>query len=179
MIHSAALEPTSFDEIVDLYRPALVRYASRILGDQARAEDAVQQTFLDAYVALAGGTQVHAVRPWLYRIVHNRALNLLRDRQAGELPDEFGLARSAAQVAESRERLRAVLRAVAELPPRQRDAIVLREFEGRSYDEIASELGVGDGAVRQLLNRARHAVRAGSRSRCGRRGRPQPQRLLT
>ena len=54
-----------------------------------------------------------------------------------------------------------MLRAVADLPPRQRDAIVLRELEGRSYDEIASALGVGDGAVRQLLNRARHAVRAG------------------
>ncbi len=48
------------------------------------------------------------------------------------------------------------------LPERQRDALVLRELEGRRYDEIASELGVGDGAVRQLLHRARTTLRAGA-----------------
>jgi RNA polymerase sigma factor (sigma-70 family) len=158
--HARAGDERAFAAIVDRYRPALVRYCARIVGD-ARAEDAVQQVLLDAYVALAGGTQVRALKPWLYRIAHNTSLNVLRERVSGELPDELGDAGSAAQVAESREELGRILRAVQALPPRQRDAIVLRELEGRSYDEIASELGVGDGAVRQLLNRARNAVRAG------------------
>src|SRR4051794_15569236 len=164
MRSSAIAEPVSFDALVALHRPALLRYARRILGDPTRAEDAVQQTFLDAYVALAGGTEVRAVKPWLYRIAHNTSLNLLRDRVAvaAELTDDvIGAAPSAAADAESRERLHDVLAAVQALPPRQRDAIVLRELEGRSYDEIARALQVGDGAVRQLLNRARHTVRAG------------------
>jgi hypothetical protein len=57
--------------------------------------------------------------------------------------------------------LKEVVAAVQALPERQRDAIVLRELEGRSYEEIADELGVSDGAVRQLLNRARNTLRAG------------------
>ena len=58
-----------------------------------------------------------------------------------------------------REGLRTVVAAVSALPKRQRDALVLRELEGRSYDEIARELGISDGAVRQLLNRARTTLR--------------------
>ena len=66
------------------------------------------------------------------------------------------------QAFERREGLRSVVAAVSALPERQRDAIVLRELEGRSYDEIAAELGVTGGAVRQLLNRARTTLRAGA-----------------
>ena len=54
-----------------------------------------------------------------------------------------------------------MLAAVSTLPERQRDAIILRELEGRSYDEIAAELGVSGGSVRQLLNRGRNTLRAG------------------
>src|SRR6202011_454583 len=72
------------------------------------------------------------------------------DRPETQLVDE---------TAEQREELRAVLAAVESLPRRQRDAIVLRAIEGRSYDEIAGTLGASPGAVAQLLNRARISVR--------------------
>src|SRR3954465_8442020 len=65
------------------------------------------------------------------------------------------------QAFELRERLLATVSAVKQLPERQRNAVLLREIDGLSYEEIASALGVGDGAVRQLLHRARTNLRAG------------------
>jgi RNA polymerase sigma factor (sigma-70 family) len=156
----AGSEP-AFEAIVTRYRRALLRYCSRILPEE-RAEDAVQQAFLKAYDAMRSSGAQLALRPWLYRIAHNTALNALRDRGLRHegLPHELDGVEQPDQALERIQRLRSVLAAVQDLPERQRDAIVLRELEDRSYDEIAVELGVTDGAVRQLLNRARHSVRA-------------------
>jgi hypothetical protein len=106
---------------------------------------------------------VQKLKPWLYRIAHNTALNALRDRglHHAPLPESLDGVEQPDQAAERRQRLREVLVAVERLPVRQRDALVLRALEGRSYDEIAAQLGVTGGAVRQLLNRARHSIRAG------------------
>jgi RNA polymerase sigma factor (sigma-70 family) len=155
----AGSEP-AFEAIVARYRRALLRYCSRILPEE-RAEDAVQQTFVRAYDSMLGSGAQLALKPWLYRIAHNTALNALRDRglRHEALKDEIG-GDQPDQVLERAQGLRAVLGAVQNLPERQRDAIVLREIEGRTYEEIAAELGVTGGAVRQLLNRARHSVRA-------------------
>ena len=104
------------------------------------------------------------LRPWLYRIAHNTSLNLLRQNgwTHEQLDENFDGVERPDQAFERREDLRSALDAVKALPERQRDALVLRELEGRRYDEIASELGVGDGAVRQLLHRARTTLRAGA-----------------
>ena len=152
----------AFEAIVARYRRALLRYCSRILPE-GRAEDVVQQSFLRAYDALRASEGEMALRPWLYRIAHNQSLNALRDRSLGheELSDAIDGVERPDQALERRERLRDTLDAVEALPERQRNAIVLRELEGRSYDEIAAELGVTGGAVRALLNRARGTLRAG------------------
>src|SRR4051794_31556570 len=153
----------AFEAIVGRYRGPLLGYCSGMLSG-GRAEDAVQQTFVKAHAALRGGEAVRALRPWLYRIAHNTALNALRDRALHHAPlDERidGVERPD-QAAERRQELCEVLSAVRALPERQRDAIVLRELEGRDYDDIARQLGVSYGAVRQLLNRARTSLRAGA-----------------
>ena len=153
----------AFEAIVARYRRQLLRYCSTILpGD--RAEDALQQTFLRAYDALRASEGEMQLRPWLYRIAHNQSLNALRDRSLGheQLDETIDGVQRPDQALEHNEKLRDVLGAVSALPERQRDAIVLREMEGRSYDEIASEMGVTGGAVRQLLNRARGTLRAGA-----------------
>lgn len=151
----------AFEAIVARYRRALLRYCSRILPED-RAEDVVQQTFVKAYDAMGAGAAELALRPWLYRIAHNTALNALRDRglRHEALHENIDGVEQPDQALERAQGLRAVLAAVQALPERQRDAMVLRELEGRSYDEIALVLGVTGGAVRQLLNRARHSVRA-------------------
>lgn len=156
----AGSEP-AFEAIVTRYRRALLRYCTRILPEE-RAEDAVQQTFVRAYDAMRDSDAELRLRPWLYRIAHNTALNALRDKglRHEQLDDSFDGVERPDQALERSMGLREVLGAVQDLPERQRDAIVLREIEGRSYEQIAAELGVTGGAVRQLLNRARHSVRA-------------------
>src|SRR3954452_15945184 len=158
----AGSEP-AFEAIVARYRAPLMRYCRRILPE-ARAEDAVQQAFVGAFAALRRDDAHIDLRPWLYRIAHNTALNVLRDSglKHSELDETIDGVERPDQAMERRQRLRDVIAAVKALPERQRDAMVLRELEGRSYDEIALELGVTGGAVRQLLNRARTTLREGA-----------------
>ena len=178
----AGYEP-AFEAIVTRYRGALLRYAERFLPRE-RAEDAVQQSFVSAYEAILRDESALNLRPWLYRIAHNTSLNALRDRGLAARPAREridGVERPGAG-ARAPQGLRDVVAAVQALPERQRDAIVLRELEGRWYDEIAAELGVTGGSVRQLLNRARNTLRAGatavtpSACWCGFRGPRQPSR---
>jgi RNA polymerase sigma factor (sigma-70 family) len=152
----------AFSEVVHRYRPALVRYTGAIVGEQ-RAEDVVQQGLVNAHTALMSDDRPIELKPWLYRIVHNAALNVLRgDRDLAALDDHESelLVPSAEREAEDRERFRSTLRAVQSLPPAQRNALLLRELEGRSHDEIAVALGVTAGAARQHLMRARASMRA-------------------
>src|SRR4051794_1400558 len=151
----------AFAAIVERYGSQLERYAARLVGP-TRAEDALQQAFVNAHSALIKDPEkTIELRPWLYRIVHNAALNTLRgahdEQPLGDDTDRLGLCDDAI---ERREMLREALEAVAALPAQQRDAIILRELEGRSHDEIAVALGVSPGAARQQIFRARAALRA-------------------
>jgi RNA polymerase sigma factor (sigma-70 family) len=151
----------AFEAIVERYRRALMRYVSRLLPPE-RAEDVVQQAFVKAYEAMNRNEADLSLRPWLYRIAHNGALNALRDRALGhaELSERIDGVERPDQALERTLGLHELVVAVQALPERQRNAILLRELEGRSYEEIATALGVTDGAVRQLLNRARNTLRA-------------------
>lgn len=149
----------AFEAIVIRYKGQLLRYCSRILPD-GRADDAVQQTFVNAYAALHRDTTLLSLRSWLFGIAHNVSLNLLRQRSHEPLEGHSGAGEPADATFERRERLREVLAAVAALPPGQRDALLLRELEGRGHEEIARELGVTGGAARQLISRARNGIRA-------------------
>ena len=151
----------AFEAIVERYRRALMRYVSRLLPPE-RAEDVVQQAFVKAYEAMRRDAAELNLKPWLYRIAHNGALNALRDRALihSELDDRIDGVERPDQAFERNLGLRELVVAVQALPERQRDAILLRELEGRSYGEIAAALGVTDGAVRQLLNRARNSLRS-------------------
>jgi RNA polymerase sigma factor (sigma-70 family) len=134
----------------------------RGLLSQERADDALQQTFVKAHAAIVRDDRIRSPRAWLYRIAHNTAANLIRDtaRPDEPLPEHVASVELPEEVASRRHTFSEVLSAVQSLPLRQRDAIVLRELEGRSYEEIAGELGVTDGAVRALLNRARTSIRS-------------------
>lgn len=151
----------AFEAIVHRYRPALVRHCAQVVGYDD-ADEAVQDALLKAHRALARGTPVHSLGPWLHAVAHNSALSLLRGRRpTTEYRDAHERMPSAIEVSVDvhEERIEALLSALRSLPPRQRRALVMREFEGRSYEEIAVRLGATNGAVRQLLNRARASVR--------------------
>jgi RNA polymerase sigma factor (sigma-70 family) len=157
---AASGHEAAFSAIVDRYRAGQLRYCAGVVGS-TRAEDVVQQTLINAHNALTKDPDVRHLRSWLYRIAHNASLNALRTVR-DEMPLDPGQAAGAGDPAaalEQRERLRETLDAVRALPERQRAALLLRELEGRSHDEIADALGVTSGAARQHLMRARAAVR--------------------
>jgi RNA polymerase sigma factor (sigma-70 family) len=153
---------SAFDEIVRRYRRPLDRFAAGIVG--GRSEDVTQDSFRKALEALRRGDDEVELRPWLYRIVRNTALNDLRDRPpaAAELADDLiAGGRSAAAEAEERAEVAALIARLRALPENQRAALVMRELEGMSHEEIAAALGISHGAARQAIARGRTAVRSG------------------
>ncbi|HYC81066.1 MAG TPA: RNA polymerase sigma factor, partial [Solirubrobacterales bacterium] len=150
------------EEIVRRYRAALVRFAGSIVGPAA-AEDVVQEALAKGLAALADAGAELQLRPWLYAIVRNTALNHLRDAGPAteQLDESYDGVEQPPQALERREVVRSLLGGLRRLPRQQREAIVKRELEGRSHEEIAAELGVSSGAARQLIFRAREALRVG------------------
>jgi RNA polymerase sigma factor (sigma-70 family) len=159
---AAAGHEPAFEAIVVRYRSALLRYCARLLPAD-RAEDAVQQTFVNAFTALRSEEPPARLKPWLYRIAHNVAVNALHKNgwDYDQLREELNGVPQPPDIVMERARLRDVLRELDRLPERQRSALVLRAFEGRSYEEIASALRATAPIVRQLLNRARTKLRDG------------------
>jgi RNA polymerase sigma factor (sigma-70 family) len=151
----------AFEAIVERYRGVLLRGARRFLPD-ARAEDALQQALLSAWSALQRGDEVRDLRAWLYKIVVNTALNQLRvsGYDYAELRESLRGGEAPQEEMERRAVVRETLAALAGLPERQREALLRIAVEGRSQDEVARELGVSEGAVRQLVHRARLTLRA-------------------
>jgi RNA polymerase sigma factor (sigma-70 family) len=153
----------AFETLVRRHRRPLIRYCRRIGLSDARAEDVLQQALLQAWLALERGSDVRAPKAWLYRTVHNTAVNVLRSPRDddGALDDraQVDTSPSAESAFERRIAVRETLRDVAALPQMQRDAILLTAIDGRSHAEIASALGVTHGAVRGLLYRARTTLR--------------------
>src|SRR5690349_20534500 len=151
----------AFDAIVERYRGALLRSAQRYLAE-AHAEDALQQAYLAAWSALRRGDEVRDLRAWLYRIVHNTALNQLRvsGYEYAELDDALRGTEAPQEEMERRAVVRQTLTGLAALPGRLREALLRIAVEGRSQEEVARELGVAEGAVRQLVHRARLTLRA-------------------
>jgi RNA polymerase sigma factor (sigma-70 family) len=151
----------AFEEIVRRYRRPLDRFAAAFVGH--RSEDVTQDSFSKALQALRGSEAEIELRPWLYRIVRNTALNDLRAAvpAAAELSETLPGARSAAAEVESREELRDLMERLQALPETQRAALVMRELEGLGHEEIAAALGVSGGAARQAIFRARATLREG------------------
>ncbi len=150
----------AFDELVNRYRAPLVNFAAAFVG-RDRADDVVQDSLVKAHRALSRD-QPDEVAAWLYRVVRNTALNDIRDNSKhrhDELGHTTGVAEQPHDALLRRERLAAVVAAVAELPAAQREAIVGRELGGFTHDEIAGRLELSTGATKQLIYRARLTLR--------------------
>ena len=157
----------AFRAIHDRYHDRLLAYVRHMLRGHSEAEDVVQDVFLRAYGSLRSGEREIAVRPWLYRVAHNRCIDYVRRAPAAPLqPDELlpgGIDPVAA--AEQREDLRRLVSDLHALPEQQRSALIIRELEGLSYDDLATTLGVTVPAVKSLLVRARTGLAEASEAR--------------
>jgi RNA polymerase sigma-70 factor, ECF subfamily len=149
---------TDFDRLYRRHAASVYRYAYAVLGRRADAEDITQQTFLNAYRAIERGTRPRKAENWLLTIAHNELRRHFRTTLGRplevELDDEIAQPvpeRSDPSVAD-------IVRALQQLPPAQRSALVMREFEGRPYAEVAEIMGVSQSALEALLFRARRSL---------------------
>ena len=165
--------PNAFDVLVDRYQSRLLNFVYRTVGDRERAEDLVQEVYIRVYRHLARFDQSKKFSTWIYTIASNLAKNELRNRARNPLvyfqtlttawededrPLEFEDSSARPDDAFERRHLRELVDAgVRRLPDHHRQVFVLREIEGRSYEEIAEITNCNLGTVKSRLNRARAA----------------------
>jgi RNA polymerase sigma-70 factor (ECF subfamily) len=152
-------DSTAFEPLVARYHPPLFRVAARLLGDREEARDVTQTTFLKAYKSLASCDRQRKFFSWIYRILINECLNILRARrQMQELDERMATPEGEADPIESGETRRRVRKALLQLPPEQRDVIVLRHFAEMRYEQIAAAVGVPEKTVKSRLFSARQRL---------------------
>lgn len=150
----------AFELLYERHCSALYRYCRSILRDDEDAKDALQNAMTAALAALQASERDVAVRPWLFRIVHNEAISLMRRRRPTDsIVDEHaaGFA-SVEHTAEENERLATLVTDLQSLGERHRAALVMRELCGNSIAEIAATLSTSPGAAKQALFEARTAL---------------------
>ena len=157
----AARDERAFEALVRTHAPVVHRLAASLVGPGA-ADDIVQEVFIAAHRALKGFRGEASLSTWLHRITLNACHKALGARQAVPLEDTpephapHNPVRAGEQ-AQVRDRL---ARALAQLPPDQREAVALRELSGLDYAEIAALTGAELGTVKSRINRGRAALRA-------------------
>ena len=161
----------AFRALVERHSQSVFRLAFRMTGNEQDAEDVVQESFLRAYRQLGRFESRANFGTWLYRIVANCSVDLMRSRQARhdqsradslDGPDHVRLASDGhgpERLAESAEIGRQVSAALDYLTPIERAAFTLRHYEGRSIDEISRTLGLGTSAAKHSVFRAVRKLR--------------------
>jgi RNA polymerase sigma factor (sigma-70 family) len=164
----------AFDVLFDRYHSRLLAFCRNMLRSTEDAEDVLQEVFVKAHAAMLADERPINARPWLYRIARNRCLNHLRRPVADGvdtmdvLPSEHGV--TTAERAQKREDFRCLVEDVGDLPETQRTALLLRELDALSYEEIATAMDTTVPAVKSLLVRARMSLAEATHSRqltCG------------
>src|ERR671914_492018 len=160
LLARSATPDRAFERLYRRHVHDVYRYVLAVLRNQADAEDATQATFLSAYRAFMRGEEPLKPRNWLLKIAHNECRQRFRaaSRRPTEVAwdDERGAAPGVDETVPTADEIRSAL---AHLSFNQRSALVMRELEGRSYNEIATILGLSVSAVETLLFRARRALR--------------------
>ena len=151
------------------YQPRLLAFCRHMLGSQEDAEDVLQEVFAASFNAICADDRPINARPWLYRIARNRCLNHLRRPQpAGQdsmdvFERDGGI--TTADTVHKREEFRHIVADVQELPETQRTALLLREIDALSYDQIAEAMDTTVPSVKSLLVRARVALAEAAEAR--------------
>jgi RNA polymerase sigma factor (sigma-70 family) len=152
-------DAAAFAAVYERHHQALYRYCRSILRHEEDAQDALQSTFARAFAALQDERRDFELKPWLFRIAHNEAISILRRRrETSELGDVPGDEGETEERVSEREELRVLRHDLADLPDRQRSALVLRELNGLSHAEIGAVLELSPTAVKQSIFEARTAL---------------------
>jgi RNA polymerase sigma factor (sigma-70 family) len=159
----------AFEALVQRYQPRLLAFCRHMLGSQEDAEDVLQEVFTAAFNAIRADDRAINARPWLYRIARNRSLNHLRRPQptGQDSMDVFERdgGTTTADTVHKREEFRQIVADVHELPETQRTALLLREIDALSYDQIAEAMDTTVPSVKSLLVRARVSLAEAAESR--------------
>ena len=152
----------AFEQIVKQHRQGMINVVYRMCGDPVLAEDAAQIAFVKAWMNLGRYRRDKSLRAWLYRIAVNSAFDMLRkEKRMVDWDEKLAESKAQAQsedpkmLLEKKERQEKVRRAVLDLPEASRSVLVLREYEGLSYQEIADSLEIPLGTVMSRLSYAR------------------------
>jgi RNA polymerase sigma factor (sigma-70 family) len=153
----------AFEAIYERYHQDLYRFCLAILGNPQDAQDAMQNTMVKVLRALPGERRRIQLKPWLYRIARNEAIEMVRGRRESVEIDPEDIGSSAAleiaETAEARERLRGLLEDIRELPERQRSALVMRELAGLDFAQIGAAFVTSAAVARQTIYEARRSLR--------------------
>src|SRR4051812_9536124 len=159
----------AFEALVQRYQPRLLAFCRHMLASQEDAEDVLQEVFAAAFNAICADERPINARPWLYRIARNRCLNHLRRAQplGQDSMDVFERdgGTTTADTVHKREEFRHIVSDVQELPETQRTALLLREIDALSYDQIAEAMDTTIPSVKSLLVRARVSLAEAAESR--------------
>ncbi|MDQ3722392.1 MAG: sigma-70 family RNA polymerase sigma factor [Actinomycetota bacterium] len=157
---AATGDDAAFTTLYERYYGPLLGYTRSILLDGEDARDATQNALESALRALPGRDSSRPLRPWLYKIAHNEAITIVRRRRPqSELVEGLEPTVPGPEVdAEQRGRLAQLVDDLRTLPERQRGALVMRELNGLSYDEIGFALGLSNEAARRAVFDARTAL---------------------
>lgn len=166
----------AFQEIVRRYRNLITNFVYRMLNDYDRAVDLAQETFVRVYMSADRYQANYSFSTYIYRIASNLAISELRQRKRRrmvpiptfysdrdgdeveiDLPDSRQVRADEAMIED--ERKQAVARAISSLPEKYRTVVVLRDIEGKSYEEISAVLRLSDGTVKSRINRARNLLK--------------------
>jgi RNA polymerase sigma-70 factor, ECF subfamily len=159
-LHQSEGEATRL--LYERHQRKILSFCQHQLGNREEAEDATQITFLNAFRGLKRGTSPEFESAWLYKIAHNVCLTKQRNsyrRRLVEAPSDFELIEEVVPAHEGEtDELFGLTSALRVLPEQQRRALLLREWKGLSYREIADEMRLSQAAVETLLFRARRSL---------------------
>ena len=170
-------DAAAFEALLDRYSRSIYNFALRLLGDPADAEDAAQQTFIQAFESFPPSRPDASLRPWLYQVARNKCIDLLRKRRTiplsslertdSETPqiDPVDVAPLPSDLYEREELQQVLQEAIGSLPLRSREVVVMRYVGELTFAEIGRSLGMPENTAKTLFQRAKSALRVYLRKR--------------
>jgi RNA polymerase sigma-70 factor (ECF subfamily) len=165
VVRTRSGDPDAFGTLVSRYYDACWRFAYHMLGERADAEDVVQDSFLRAYLAIGRYDERDQFRGWLFRILTNQCRNFLTSRGRRSkrfVQDDLAIESASAPVSGLAPGVEdaVLVRALAQLDPQQREALLLKYAEGLEYGEMSAMTGAGESALKMRVKRGSERLRA-------------------